>query len=224
MGINSGPCRHIARDDAAIKRGEWQGSLGINLSGKTLGLLGLGKLGSEVGKIAVQAFHMKVIAWSANLSQETADQQAHAQGLPVGSFVAVPSKVALFKQADIVSIHNVLSNRSWGIVDAEELAALRPTALLINTSRGPLIDESVLLDVLNAGSIRGAALDVFDTEPLPVDSAWRTTPWGTGGRSEVLLTPHMGYGDEETLHGWYEEAAGNLERWLNSQELSARMN
>lgn len=215
--------RHVARDDAAVKRGEWQGSLGINLSGKTLALLGLGKLGSEVGRIAIQAFHMKVIAWSANLTQQIADQQAHAQGLPAGSFVAIPSKLDFFRWADVVSIHNVLSDRSRGIVGDEELAAMKLTALLVNTSRGPLINEESLLDVLNAGRIRGAALDVFDTEPLPADSAWRTTAWGTHGRSEVLLTPHMGYGEEELLHGWYDEVAENLRRWLDGQELQMKM-
>ncbi|BDD56216.1 hypothetical protein MPDQ_005616 [Monascus purpureus] len=216
--------KHVARDDAAIKHGGWQGSLGISVSGKTLGLLGLGKLGSQVGRIAVLAFHMKVIAWSANLTQEKADEQAFAQGLPAGSFVVVPSKLDFFRWADIVSIHNVLSDRSRGIVGVEELAALKPTALLVNTSRGPLIDEAALLEALRKGRIRGAALDVFDTEPLPAGSPWRTTAWGTEGRSEVLLTPHTGYAQEEVLHSWYDEEAENLRRWLDGEELQWKMN
>jgi glycerate dehydrogenase len=163
----------------------------MTLSGKQLGLLGLGKLGSQVGKIAVQAFGMQVIAWSTNLTQEKADEQARAQDLPVGSFVAAPSKEDFFKRADIVSVHSVLSGRSRGIVGAPDLAQMKSQALIINTSRGPLIDESALLDTLRAGRIRGAALDVFDPEPLPLDSPWRTTAWGTEGRSEVLLTPHV---------------------------------
>jgi glycerate dehydrogenase len=219
-----GLARHIARDDAAVKRGDWQGSLGINLSGKNLALLGLGKLGSEVGKIAIQAFGMNVIAWSANLTQEKADEQAQAQGLPAGSFAVSPSKSDFFANADVVSVHNVLSDRSRGIVSAPELATMKPNAMIVNTSRGPLIDEPFLLEALNAGLIRGAALDVFDPEPLPLDSPWRTTAWGQDGRSEVLLSPHMGYGEEDLLHGWYREVADNLERWLNGQELRRKMN
>ncbi|PYI11455.1 hypothetical protein BO78DRAFT_134806 [Aspergillus sclerotiicarbonarius CBS 121057] len=218
-----GAARHIARDDAAIKRGEWQGSLGLTLAGKTLGLLGVGKLGAQVGRIAVLAFGMKVIAWSTNLTQEKADEQAAAMGLPGGSFTAVSEKLELFRQADVISLHNVLSERSRGIVGREELRAMKKTALLVNTSRGPLVDETALLETLNAGGIAGAALDVFEPEPLPVESVWRTTAWGKDGRSEVLLTPHMGYGDEQ-IHGWYEEVAQNLERWLNGQELTVRLN
>lgn len=216
--------RNVARDDAAVKRGEWQGSLGLNLSGKTLGLLGLGKLGSQVGKIAIQAFGLKVSAWSTNLTQAKADEQAQAQGLPAGSFVVAGSKHEFFAEADVISIHNVLSERSRGIVGSEELATMKRSAIIVNTSRGPLIDEVALLEALSAGRIRGAALDVFDPEPLPKDSPWRTTAWGQDGRSEVLLTPHMGYGEEELLHGWYDEVAVNLERWLNGEELLRRLN
>ncbi|KAL4779792.1 hypothetical protein BJX76DRAFT_351507 [Aspergillus varians] len=206
--------RHVARDDAALKRGEgWQGSsLGMTLCGKTLGVVGLGKLGAAVGKIAVEAFGMHVIAWSANLTQEKADERAAALGLATGSsFVVVPDKADVFGRADVVSLHNVLSERSRGVVGERELAAMKKGSLLVNTSRGPLVDERALLAVLNAGAIGGAALDVFDPEPLPLDSVWRTTQWGRDGRSEVVLTPHMGYGDEQ-LHGWYDEAARNLER------------
>ena len=186
-----GLARHVARDDAAVKAGKWQGSLGMSLSGKQLGLLGLGKLGSQVGKIAVQAFGMQVLAWSTNLTQERADEQARAQGLPAGSFVVAASKEEFFAAADVLSVHSVLSDRSRGIVGAADLARMKPQALIVNTSRGPLIDESALVETLRAGRIRGAALDVFDPEPLPLDSPWRTTPWGQKGRSEVLLSPHV---------------------------------
>ncbi|KAJ5243467.1 uncharacterized protein N7469_001794 [Penicillium citrinum] len=216
--------RHVARDDAAVKSGAWQGSLGINLSGKTLALLGLGKLGSQVGKIAVQAFGMNVLAWSANLTQEKADEQAEAQGLPAGSFQVASSKTDFFARADVLSMHNVLSERSRGIVSHAELATMKPSAMIVNTSRGPLIDESALLQALNAGAIRGAALDVFEPEPLPLDSPWRTTAWGRDGRSEVVLSPHMGYGEEDLLNGWYRETAENLERWLDGKELLRKMN
>ncbi|KAF9893200.1 hypothetical protein FE257_011623 [Aspergillus nanangensis] len=215
--------RHVARDDAAVKRGEWQGSLGMTLAGKTLGVLGLGKLGAQVGRIAVLAFDMQVTAWSSNLTQEKADEQASGLGLPAGSFRVVASKEEFFRGADVVSVHNVLSERSRGIVGEGELAVMKASALLVNTSRGPLVDEKALLEAANLGRIRGVALDVFDPEPLPVDSPWRTTGWGRDGRSEVLLTPHMGYGDEQ-IHGWYGEVAENLERWLNGEELKTRMN
>jgi glycerate dehydrogenase len=218
-----GLARHVARDDAAIKRGEWQGSLGMTLVGKTLGLLGLGKLGSQVGRIAVLAFDMKVTAWSANLTQEKADEQAAALGLPAGTFRVVKEKAKFFREADVVSLHNVLSERSRGIVGAAELGVMKSTAILVNTSRGPLVDERALLETLNAGRIRGAALDVFEPEPLPKDSLWRTTAWGRDGRSEVLLSPHTGYADEQ-IHGWYDEAAENLVRWLEGEELKTRLN
>ncbi|KAL4924234.1 D-isomer specific 2-hydroxyacid dehydrogenase [Aspergillus undulatus] len=197
--------RHVARDDAAVKSGGWQGSLGMTLSGKTLGLVGLGKLGSAVARIAILGFGMDVIAWSANLTQGRADEAALSIGLEKGDIRAVPAdeKERLFSEADVVSVHYVLSERSKGIVGAEELNAMKKDALLINTSRGPLVDEEALLEVLNKGGIGGAALDVFDPEPLPPDSPWRTTEWGLDGRSEVILTPHMGYGDEQ-IHGWYD--------------------
>lgn len=220
-----GLARHIARDDAAVKRGGWQGStLATNISGKTLGILGLGKLGAQTARIAVLAFGMRVIAWSSGLTQEKADEQAQTQGLPAGSFVVASSKAAFFQQADVVSLHYVLSERSRGIVGKAELQSMRPSALLVNTSRGPLIDEEALLEVLNSGRIRGAALDVFDIEPLPVNSPWRTTRWGQEGRSEVVLSPHMGYGEDEQIHGWYQELAANLERWLDGEEVQLRMN
>lgn len=213
-----GLARHVPRDDAAVKNGGWQGSLGVTLGGKTLGLVGLGKLGAAVGRIAIVAFGMEVIAWSANLTQETADERALSLGLEKGSFTAVADKADFFGRADVVSLHYVLSERSRGVVGRDELAAMKQDSLLVNTSRGPLVDEEALLEVLGKGGIRGAALDVFEPEPLPGDSPWRTTQWGVDGRSEVVLTPHMGYGDEQ-IHGWYDEVAANVERWLNGEQL-----
>lgn len=213
-----GLARHVPRDDAAVKSGGWQGSLGMTLGGKTLGLVGLGKLGAAVGRIAIVAFGMEVIAWSANLTQEQADERAMALGLEKGSFTAVAGKGEFFGRADVVSLHYVLSGRSRGVVGRDELGAMKQDSLLVNTSRGGLVDEEALLEVLSAGKIRGAALDVFEPEPLGVDSAWRTTQWGADGRSEVVLTPHMGYGDEQ-IHGWYDEVAANLERYLNGEDL-----
>ncbi|KAH8703128.1 D-isomer-specific 2-hydroxyacid dehydrogenase family protein [Talaromyces proteolyticus] len=222
-----GLARHIARDDIALKseKSYWQGnSLAIELPGKILGLVGLGRLGKATAKIAVLAFGMKVIAWSSSLSQEKADEAAAEIGLPAGSITVAVSKLDLLRQADIVSLHYVLSDRSRGMIGREELAAMKPTALLVNTSRGPLIDQDALLETLKAGRIRGAAIDVFDVEPLPADSEWRTTEWGKNGRSDVLLSPHMGYGSEEYIGRMYDEVVKNVERYLAGEELLVRYN
>ncbi|KAL1957786.1 hypothetical protein VTO42DRAFT_5504 [Malbranchea cinnamomea] len=218
-----GLARNLARDDASVKSGGWQTSLATDLAGKTLALLGLGKLGTAVAKIGVLAFNMKIKAWSTSLTQETADEKATSLGLPPGTFEVVDSKEQLFREADVLSVHYVLSERSRGIVGEKEFAVMKPTALFVNTSRGPLVDERALLDVLKKGKIRGAALDVYDTEPLPQESEWRTTPWGKDGRSEVLLTPHMGYCEEGIMNRWYEEQAENVERWLAGKEVEAKL-
>lgn len=216
--------RGVARDDAGVKSGGWQSSFAVGLPGKVLGVVGLGRLGAAVGKIAVLAWGMKVVAWSSSLTQEQADEKALSCGLEKGAFQVV-SKEELFRTADVVSVHYVLSPRSLSVVGAPELASMKPSALLINTSRGPLVDEEALLAVLVQGKIYGAALDVFDVEPLPVDSRWRTTNWGKKeGRSEVVLTPHMGYGEEETFKTWYKETAANVERWMKGEEVVNRIN
>jgi lactate dehydrogenase-like 2-hydroxyacid dehydrogenase len=214
-----GLCRNIARDDATVKSGSWQSVSAVGLKGKTLALLGLGKLGGMTANVAVHGFGMKVAAWSQNLTQEKADEQAKLYGLPSGTFEAVGSKEDLLRKADVLTIHYVLSERSTNIIGAEELNMMKPTAIIINTSRGPLINEGALLDALQKGRIRGAALDVYEVEPLPLDSPWRTTKWGTGGRSEVLLSPHMGYAEEDVMRRWYEECAENVERYLDGKEL-----
>jgi glycerate dehydrogenase len=166
---------------------------------------------------------MRVICWSSSLTQEKADEQAKSAGLEAGEFELV-SKEELFKQADVLSVHYVLSERSRGIVGKTDLALMKPEALVVNTSRGPLVDEDALYDVLVHGKIAGGALDVFDMEPLPADSKWRTTPWGKDGRAEVLLTPHMGYGETGTLKDWYKENSENLGRWLRGEQLTVRLN
>lgn len=218
-----GLARNVARDDASVKSGGWQTTLATDLAGKTLALLGLGNLGTAVAKIGVLAFNMKIKAWSSSLTQELADEKAASLGFAPGTFEVVSSKEALFGEADVLSVHYVLSDRSKGIVGEKELAIMKPSALLVNTSRGPLIDQKALLDALKQGKIRGAALDVFDTEPLPLDSEWRTTPWGQEGRSDVLLTPHMGYCEEGIINRWYEEQAENVERWLDEKEVKTRL-
>jgi lactate dehydrogenase-like 2-hydroxyacid dehydrogenase len=219
-----GLARNIARDDACIKHGGWETSFPTGLAGKILGLLGLGNLGTNTARVGVIAFGMKVVAWSSSLTQEAADEKAKKFGLPAGTFRVVGSKEELFRVADVLSVHYVLSERSRDIVNERELAVMKPSALFINTSRGPLVNEKALLSVLKAGKIRGAALDVYNVEPLPQDSEWRTTDWGRHGSSEVLLSPHMGYVEEGVMHRWYEETVENVERWLDGRDLLNRIN
>jgi glycerate dehydrogenase len=173
--------------------------------------------------VAVHGFGMKVVEWSVNLTQEMADEQAKSLGLPAGSFTAVGSKQELLQRADVLTIHYVLSERSRDIIGAEDLAQLKPTALLVNTSRGPLVNEQALLDALLKRKIQGAALDVYDTEPLARDSVWRTTPWGRDGRSEVLLSPHMGYVEDGVMNLWYDENVETVENWLDGKELRNKL-
>jgi lactate dehydrogenase-like 2-hydroxyacid dehydrogenase len=219
-----GIVRNIATDDAIVKSGGWQTSLTTSLTGKIFGTVGLGRLGVNVAKIMHQAFGMKIVAWSSNLTQEAADKKAKSAGLDVVDVdgektFKVINKDELFKISDVVSIHLVLSDRSRGIISKKDLDRMKKSAFLVNTSRGPLVKEGDLLAVLNEGKIRGAALDVFDLEPLPQESEWRTTKWGFGGKSHVLLSPHMGYVEEEVMNNWYEENVENIERWHAGTEL-----
>ncbi|KAL2675424.1 hypothetical protein Neosp_011609 [[Neocosmospora] mangrovei] len=216
--------RGVARDDAAVKDGAWQTGFATGLSGKTLGVVGLGRLGANVARIMTVAFGMKVIAWSTNLTQDAADEKAREAGLAVEdsdgvkTFRAV-SRDELFSSADVISLHVVLSDRSRGMITSQDLAKMKRSSFFVNTSRGPLVVERDLLDHLKAGGIRGAALDVFDPEPLPADSEWRSKTWGRDGSSQVLLTPHMGYVEEGTLGSWYEQQVENIERWAGKESL-----
>jgi lactate dehydrogenase-like 2-hydroxyacid dehydrogenase len=220
-----GLARGLAHDDLQVKTGGWQTGLAMGLGGKVFAVLGLGRLGVNVARIMYQSFGMRIRAWSASLTQEEADRRAREAGLPVEDedgekvFKVVGSKEELFREADVLSVHYVLSDRSRGMVGSAELSVMKRSALFVNTSRGPLVVEDALLDVLERGAIRGAALDVFDLEPLPEDSRWRTQKWGTEGRAQVLLTPHMGYVEEEGMNNWYEEQAENVERWYKGEEL-----
>ncbi|KAK8129325.1 hypothetical protein PG999_001705 [Apiospora kogelbergensis] len=221
--------RNIASDDAFLKSGQgWQSGLATGLTGLTLGVVGLGRLGAAVARIAHLAWGMKVVCWSENLTQEKADRAARDAGLSLGDgdanvFRAV-SKDELFRSADVISLHYVLSDRSRGLVAARELELMKNSALLVNTSRGPLIDQQALLDALECGRIRGAALDVYDIEPLPVTSPWRRLDyWGRDGRSMLVTTPHMGYVDEGLMNAWYAETAENVERWLSGRDILHRL-
>lgn len=218
-----GLARGVAHDDKTVKAGGWETGLATGLTGKVYGSVGLGRLGVAVSKILYQSFGMRIVAWSSSLTQEAADQKARDAGLPVEedgekTFLVV-SKEELFKTADVVSLHYVLSDRSRGLVSAADLALMKPASLFINTSRGPLVVEDDLLNVLEEGNIRGAALDVFDLEPLPKDSRWRTTKWGEEGRSQVLLSPHMGYVEEDIMGAWYDDQVEIVRRWEKGEEL-----
>jgi lactate dehydrogenase-like 2-hydroxyacid dehydrogenase len=237
-----GLCARLPQDDRAVREDPhaWQSGLAIPLGGKTIGLVGLGKLGALMAKTAAQAFGMKVIAWSENLTQEKADAAAEAAGLGKGTFKAVGKK-ELLQQSDVVSLHLVLSGRSRGIVGAEELGWMKKSAVLLNTSRGGLIDETAMLKVVEEGGIRGLALDVFWEEPLPQDSPWRSNKFKT----EVVISPHMGYVNAGTMSTylnnvnymeyeltksflltdrWYEEQAEIVEQYLASKPMSNRFN
>lgn len=168
-----------------------------------------------------QAFGMRIVAWSSSLTAEQCGEKAEKAGLSKEAFECVGKEEVM--AADVVSVHYVLSERSRGIVGKKELGLMKESAFLVNTSRGPVVDEEALLEVLKAGRVRGAAIDVFDVEPLPVESEWRTTAWGRDGRSQVLLSPHMGYVEVDTMRSWYEETVENLVRYADGKELICSM-
>jgi phosphoglycerate dehydrogenase-like enzyme len=192
-----GLARNIAVEAASVRAGQWQVGLGSELRGKTLGILGLGRIGAEVARIA-QAFGMQVIAWSENLTTEAASA--------IG--VRRVTKEELLAQSDFLSIHTRLSERTLGLIGAVELAAMKPTARLINSSRGPIVDENALIDALSQGRLAGAAVDVFEVEPLPADHPFRTLP-------NVLATPHIGYVTAEMYRTFYGDSVNNIVAWLD---------
>ncbi|KAL5945371.1 hypothetical protein ACKVV1_004162 [Pyricularia oryzae] len=219
-----GLARGLVRDHNAVQAGLWHTGYAVGLSGKTFATLGLGRLGTAVARIMHAAFGMRVVAWSENLTQEKADEQAKGAGLAAENgegekTFKVVSREELFRTADVLSIHLVLSQRSRGFVTGKDLSLMKRSAMLVNTSRAGLVVTQDLLKVLESGAIRGAAIDVFDLEPLSAGDAWRTTKWGEDGRSQVLLTPHMGYVEEQTLQDWYEMQVENILRWHKGEEL-----
>ncbi|WP_121811283.1 D-2-hydroxyacid dehydrogenase family protein [Mucilaginibacter kameinonensis] len=188
--------RRIPEESRNFREGGWQTTIGTDLKGKTLGIVGLGRIGAKMARFA-KAFEMKVIAWSENLTEE----KAHRAG------AELVSKERLFKEADIVTLHLVLSDRSRHTVGEKELKLMKPSAFLVNTSRGPLVDETALLAILQSGAIAGAALDVFDIEPLPNDHPFRSLP-------NVLATSHIGYVTEDTYKVFYQDTVKELQEWL----------
>jgi len=196
IGLMIALARHLREEFHAMRPGGgWQSTLGFDLEGKTLGIIGLGNLGAKVGRIA-QAMDMKLIAWSENLTPERAREKGAER----------VDKDDLFKRADIVTIHSVLSPRTRGLIGARELGLMKPTALLINTSRGPIIDEAALLAALREKRIAGFGGDTFDVEPLPADHPLRAEP-------RALLTPHLGYVTAETYRDFYGGMVQAIEAW-----------
>jgi len=196
MGLVIMLARHLVTETQAMREGRWQTTVGFDLRGKTVGIIGLGRLGSLVAKFA-SAFGMRVIAWSQNLTPEAA-REGGAERV---------EKDELFRRSDFITIHSRLSDRTRGLVGARELSLMRPTAYIINTSRGPIIDEKALLAALESGAIAGAGLDVYDREPLPADHPLRRNP-------RVVLTPHLGYVTEETYRLFYPGIVQDIEAWL----------
>ena len=194
--------RNIVAESNSMRSGGWQRTVGTELRGKTLGVLGLGRVGSEVARIG-RAFGMDLIAWSQNMTPEA----AHAAG------AVLVSKDELFEQADILTIHLVLSDRTRSLLGAAELAKMKPTARLINASRGPIVDEQALIRAVRNKQIAGAAIDVFDIEPLPASHPFRTL-------DNVLATPHIGYVSQGLYRTFYEDSVSNIRKWLDTRQAS----
>jgi phosphoglycerate dehydrogenase-like enzyme len=193
--------RNLPVEHASVRSGGWQLSVGDDLHGQTLGIVGLGNIGSSVAKVA-HAFGMNVIAWSQNLTPAKAEEHG----------ACLVSKEALFREADIVTVHLVLSKRTIGIIGANELELMKPSAYLINTSRGPLINEDALVAALKNHTIAGAALDVYDIEPLPLDHPFRLI-------EKVITTPHIGYVTKGIYQNFYGHTVENILAWLDGHPI-----
>jgi phosphoglycerate dehydrogenase-like enzyme len=191
--------QQITTVDRDIREGRWQTGLGEELAGKTLGLLGLGRLGSKVARIA-QAFDMPLLAWSANLTAERATQCG----------AELTSLDELLRSSDVVSVHLRLGDRTRGLLGARELALMKPTAFLVNTSRGPIVDEAALIDALEHRRIAGAGLDVYDVEPLPLDHPLRRLP-------NTVLTPHIGYVSRQAYAAYFTQLPEAIDAWLDGR-------
>jgi len=191
--------RYIPREDQATRTGQWQVSMGIGVQGKVLGVIGLGNLGSQVATVG-KAFQMQVLAWSQNLTAERAAKFG----------ATLVSKEELLSQADIVTIHLVLSERTRGLLRASELGLMKPAAYLVNTSRGPIVDEQALVSALQKKAIAGAALDVFDEEPLPLDHPLRRL-------ENTVITPHIGYVTTETYKIFFDQTVENICAFLDGE-------
>lgn len=206
MGLILELTRGIGRENARMHAAEaWQTFAGVEIEGMTLGIVGLGKLGTRMAHIA-KAFGMKVIAWSPNLTAETC----------AAAGVGYATKEELFASADIVTIHVVLSERSRGLVGRDDLARMKPTAFLVNTARGPIVDEQALLEALQQRRIAGAGLDVFSVEPLPVDHPFRKL-------DNLVLTPHLGYATQDGLRTHYGQMVEAIDAWTKGGALPRQL-
>ncbi len=200
-GLILGAARRIAEDHQLMRQGGWQTRIGHRIAGKTLGVLGLGRLGSAVARVGL-AFDMKVIAWSQNLTAE----RAAAAG------VEHVDKEALFRRSDVLSVHLVLSPRSRGLVGRDDIARMKPGAILVNTSRGPIVDTAAVIEALHAGRLGYAGFDVYDKEPLPIDHPLRRAP-------NVILTPHIGYVTQENYRSSYPQIVENIAAFLDGKPI-----
>jgi phosphoglycerate dehydrogenase-like enzyme len=198
-GLILGAARHIAEDHAFMRQGGWQTRIGHRVAGKTIGLLGLGRLGSAVARVGI-AFGMKAIAWSQNLTAEKAAEQG----------VERVEKDELFRRSDVLSVHLVLSPRSRGLVGAREIGLMKPSAILVNTSRGPICDTAAVIAALKEGRLAYAGFDVYDKEPLPIDHPLRRAP-------NVILTPHIGYVTDENYRSSYPQIVENIIGFLDGK-------
>jgi phosphoglycerate dehydrogenase-like enzyme len=190
-----GVTRNLVDEANSFRAGNWQIGIGSDLYGKTLGIVGLGSIGQKIAKYG-QAFDMKVIAWSENLTAERAAEHG----------VTYVSKAELFEQSDVISVNLVLCDRSRGLVDAQSLNRMKPTAYLVNTARGPIVDEDALVELLKQKKIAGAALDVYGQEPLPVDHPFRSLP-------NLLATPHVGYVTENNYRMFFSQMIEDIQAW-----------
>jgi len=202
-GLIIAAARDLARAERGMRAGRWHEGLagGAMLEGKRLGLIGLGKLGSRVARVG-SAFGMDVVAWSENLTQERA----------ISSGALYLPKDELLASADVISIHLVLSERTRGVIGAAEFAKMKRGAILVNTSRGPIVDEAAMIDALKSGRLGHAALDVYDREPLPAGHPLRAL-------ENVTLSPHLGYVTAEGFRMFYEDTVENIEAWLDGKPL-----
>jgi phosphoglycerate dehydrogenase-like enzyme len=201
-GLIHGLLRQIPLEDRSTRLGRWQRTVGVGLKGRTLGVIGLGRVGSVVARVGV-AFDMKVIGWSQNLTEERCRELG----------ATLVTKDELFSQSDIVTVHLLLGERSRGLVGAGEIGLMKPTAYLINTARGPIVDEAALIDALENRRIAGAAIDVFDVEPLPLDHPFRRL-------ENTVITPHLGYVCDDNYSVYFKGYVEDIRAWLDGKPIN----
>lgn len=201
-GLIHSLARHVPLEDRETRAGGWQKTVGVGLRDKVLGVMGLGRIGVDVARVGI-ATGMQVIAWSENLTQDKCDE--------VGARLV--TKEELLEQSDFLTIHLLLSDRTRGLIQADDLARMKPSAYIINTSRGPIIDEPALIDVLQNSKIGGAGIDVFDVEPLPLDHPLRDMP-------NMVIMPHLGYVTVENYQNWFGGTVDNVRSWLDGKTIN----